>query len=252
MVNGSTVMNVQTITINGSQVSGELTPFCTRQGSPLPKKCIEEGCTGHRAENPTPDLDGHHLEYLEQCLNHVHGRVRTKCGSGPNVKHCAAFAFMEKPLTLGQVCVAERWGALPSRFYGKGQDLTHLKVATRCEECITELMRTVSTDGLGCVPVENTELLPGRGRLGSVDLLVSPTNLGSVFAFDTGAAMGKQSPGYSPHVEKTADLHPSPWGASCNAPPLKGLVADSDCSCPILGGQLSELGRDIQGKVVAS
>jgi hypothetical protein len=62
--------------------------------------------------------------------------------------------------------------------------------------------------------------------------------------------MGRYSPSYSPHQEEAANLHPSPRGAGCNAPPLKGLVADSGCSCPILGEQLSEPGRDAQGKVV--
>jgi hypothetical protein len=40
-------------------------------------------------------------------------------------------------------------------------------------------MQTIATNGLGCVPVENTELLAGRGKRDSDDhgFLVQPANL---------------------------------------------------------------------------
>ena len=147
-----------------------------------------------------------------------------------------AFAFTMMPLAEDQVCVAEPWDALPSRFYGCRQDLSNFREATGCVQCIAKLMNAIDVSGLGCVPVEDTELLVGVGLRDSDDHghLVQPKHLGLVFAFETGAAVGKHSPSYSPHQEEAAEMHPSPLGTGCSAPPRQGLVAGSDCSCAVL------------------
>ena len=200
---------------------GEFVPFCTPRGYSLPQRCIEFGCSAVRAEWS----DGYSLESVEHCLNHTYaGLQRVKCGSSIPRKWYQAFAFTMNALAEDQVCVAEPWYALPSRFYGCRQDISSFHEATGCVQCIAELVRAIDVSGLGCVPVEDAELLSGADPRNSDDhgYLVRPKHLGFVLAFEVGASMAIHSPSYSPQQGEDTEMHPLPRDSGCSPPPLEG------------------------------